>query len=124
MIRKTHSAGWYRHGKYYFDPEGEAFGNNILENVGSANTDLVIIDEVGPVELKGKGWAKSIENLVSRKDTVQLWVVRKHLLKKVFRQWKIGDILVLDVGNDDLDDAINACIMFMRSHNKEHFVNL
>jgi nucleoside-triphosphatase THEP1 len=116
LIRKTPSKGWYRHGKYYFSPEGEAFGKNILNGIGNQEFDLVIIDEVGPVELKGKGWANEIEKLVHQKSVLQLWVVRSHLLKRVFRQWKIGDILIVDVGGDTIEDAIEAIKKFIDIH--------
>ena len=111
--------GWYRHGKYYFSPAGESFGKKILDSTVSKKADLVIIDEVGPVELKGKGWANEIENLVTQKSVLQLWVVRNHLLKRVFRQWKIGDILIVDVGSDTVEEAIEAIKEFIETHKKK-----
>lgn len=118
LIRKAFSPGWYRHGKYYFDPEGEMFGKGILENINSEDTDLVIIDEVGPVELKGRGWANEIEKMVTQKEFLQLWVVRKHLLKRVLRQWRIGDILIIDVGADTVDQAVEVSKKFILAHEK------
>jgi nucleoside-triphosphatase THEP1 len=118
LIRKQAAAGWYRHGKYYFDPKGEEYGKRILEGIDLDSTDLVVIDEVGPVELKGKGWAGEIEKLVAQKSVMQLWVVRKHLLKRVFRQWRVGDILIIDVAVDTTDDAISESKKFIRTHQK------
>jgi nucleoside-triphosphatase THEP1 len=117
MIRKQAAAGWYRHGKYYFDPDGERFGRDILTEIDKNSTDLVIIDEVGPVEMKGKGWSGEIEKLVADKSVMQLWVVRKHLLKRVLRQWRVGDILIIDVARDAHDDALSDSISFIQAHN-------
>jgi len=114
-IRNTSSAGWYRHGKYYFSPEGESFGRQILEDAEVENTDLMIIDEIGPVELKGRGWALEIESLVNRGKIMQLWVVRRHLLKNVIRQWSIGDVMVQDVKEDDPREATKEIIAFIKS---------
>jgi len=117
-IRNTSSADWYRHGKYYFNPEGEAFGKKILEAIRYDETDLIVIDEIGPVELKGKGWAQEIEILVNTSRIMQLWVVRKPLIKKVIRQWPIGDVLVLDVGTDQLDSSSKDVIEFIENRRR------
>jgi len=114
-IRNTPSAGWYRHGKYYFSPEGESFGRQILKDAEVENTELMIIDEIGPVELKGRGWADEIEALVNTGGMMQLWVVRRPLLKNVIRQWSIGDVLVLDVTEDEPDKSAEEVISFIKS---------
>ena len=119
LIRKSPAEGWYRHGKYYFNPDGLSFGRSVLNNINPQTTGLVIIDEIGPMELKGKGWAKEIEKLVTKKDIMQLWVVRRHLLKRVFRQWRIGDVLIIDVGEETVERAADECIEFMDSHHKD-----
>ena len=106
-IRNINSLNAYRHGKYYFSPDGLDFGKGILNNVRSLNTELAVIDEVGPVELKGKGWAEDIEKLVNIYRVPQLWVVRKPILKKVVRQWNIGEVMVIDISIESVDDVID-----------------
>lgn len=104
-IRNKRDFAWFRYGKYYFNPEGEGFGMEILEAAKLAKADLVVIDEIGPVELKGAGWADEVEDLVNNSSMMQLWVVRKSILKKVIRQWNIGDIMVLDIDEDTVVSA-------------------
>jgi len=114
-IRNKFSKGWVRYGKYYFNPKGEEFGKRILESIYSAGIDLLVIDEIGPVELKGRGWAEQVERLVNTSSNTQLWVVRKPLLKKVIRQWNIGDILVLDVSTDTPKMSIDDVVSFIKN---------
>ncbi|MEE4255951.1 MAG: nucleoside-triphosphatase [Bacteroidales bacterium] len=118
FIRKERTANWFRHGKYYFNPEGIRFGTNILEKVDREKTDLLIIDEIGPVELKGKGWSDIITSLVKETGLMQLWVVRNHILKRVIRNWKIGDILILDVEKDVPAAAAGSVVRFIKEHRK------
>lgn len=99
-IRDIPSAGAWRHGRYYFNPSGLSFGNEILSNINEQNTELIIIDEIGPVELKGKAWAGEIERLLYNTRIPQLWVVRKPLLKRLMRHWLVGRIMVTDIGSD------------------------
>jgi nucleoside-triphosphatase THEP1 len=125
FVRKVHTSGWYRYGKYYFSPQGESFGRQILKDVQVENTQLVIIDEIGPVELKGRGWAEEIEALVNAGGVMQCWVVRRQLLKRVIRQWNIGDVMVLDVKEDEPEQSAGEIISFIKKRRINHnLVNL
>ncbi len=117
-IRNSPSKGWLQYGKYYFNPKGEEFGRRILESINIDNNDLLVIDEIGPVELKGKGWSLDIERLLDTSRMVQLWVVRRPLLKKVIRQWNVGNILVLDICSDSLEDSTEEVISFLKNGGK------
>lgn len=118
-IRKTPAQGWFRHGRFSFSKEGQAFGEKILQDISSENTELAVIDELGPVELKGKGWASEVERLLSQCRCVHLWVVRKTLLKRMIRQWNIGDVLLVDVAEDQVADAAEAIFSFVRDNSKQ-----
>ncbi|MGC9344136.1 MAG: nucleoside-triphosphatase, partial [Bacteroidales bacterium] len=41
---------------FYFNPAAIEFGNNILEDTLKNNSSVVIIDEIGPIELNGRVW--------------------------------------------------------------------
>jgi hypothetical protein len=49
---------------------------------------------------------------------MQLWVVRSHILKRVIRNWKIGDIMIIDVGEDDPVTAAGSVLRFIEEHRK------
>ena len=118
FIRKDPHDGWYRHGKYYFSSGGEEFGNEILKEALESSPDIVVIDEIGPVEMKGRGWATEVETLINTSPAVQLWVVRKPLLKKIIRQWHIGDVMVLDVSTDRPAESSAEVVAFIE-HNRK-----
>jgi nucleoside-triphosphatase THEP1 len=92
---------WIRYGRYYFNPEGISEGNEILNVKNVSEKDLVIIDEVGPLELKGQGWSRSIKNLVNSASVPQLWVVRKSLVNNVLKKWIKGDAYIFDIAEDN-----------------------
>ncbi|MCK5338882.1 MAG: hypothetical protein KAJ50_08725 [Bacteroidales bacterium] len=114
-IRNSYNKDWYRHGKYYFSPDGLEFGAEIIDEVYCDETDLLVIDEVGPVELKGRGWADEIDRLVNTSYIMQLWVVRKPILKKVIRQWNIGDVMLVDIGTDELENSVPEITKFIKN---------
>ena len=54
-------------GPFRFDAEAIRFGNAALEQAVGSGADLIILDEVGPLEFDGKGWAGGLN--VSWKPT-------------------------------------------------------
>ena len=113
-IRNVYTPRWFRYGKYYFSPEGLEFGKYILQNIREENTDLIVIDEIGPVEMKGRGWADDIERLLSTSQIPQLWVVRRSLLKKAIRQWNVGEVLVIDISKETVENIIDEIFVLIR----------
>ncbi len=87
------------------------FNDNIFQEVNSSlkNTtaDLVIIDEIGPLEIQDKGWAPAIEQLLNN-NTTMIWVVRKPLLERVTNHWKISQAQVFDIGKYTPENLVNA----------------
>jgi len=67
--------------RYHFSPEGIAFANRVLTRAAS-EAQIVVIDEVGPFELSGGGFAPGV--MAVRKARVPLILsVRPHLVGQV-----------------------------------------
>jgi nucleoside-triphosphatase THEP1 len=73
-------------GRFHFLAEGLALGRAALENVAESCRRLVIVDEVGPLELAGRGWAPYLNRLVDRQG-VTLFAVRRSLAGQVAERW-------------------------------------
>ena len=84
-------ADWEHYGKFYFNPDAQKVGNTILNNIPQ-EAKLIVIDEIGPLELGGDGWASAIEQLVNQSSRPMIWVVREHLVEKIARKWTVGEI--------------------------------
>ncbi len=95
-----------RYGSYYFNPAGLEKGYDILDIKNLTGTDLVIIDEIGPLELNNNGWNKAIESLCNNSSILQVWVVRRSLSEQVIRKWKTGDVSIFDIRTDTTDNVI------------------
>lgn len=87
------------------------FNDTIFQEVNSSlkNTvaDLVIIDEIGPLEIQDKGWAPAIEQLL-KNNTPMIWVVRKSLLERVTNHWEVSKAQVFDIGKYTPKNVVNA----------------
>jgi nucleoside-triphosphatase THEP1 len=67
-----------RTGKYFFNPEGINFGIQAIDRGTAA--DILLVDELGHLELSGQGFVKVIDQIVAGKAKNCILVVRKELL--------------------------------------------
>lgn len=68
-------------GRYLFDPDALAWGAEIL--VRSTPCDLLVLDELGPLEMAGGGWAIGMDVLREGHFFLALVVVRTELVNEV-----------------------------------------
>ncbi len=108
------NSDWLNFGQYYFNPQGIAFGNEILSKNNLSDYKLVIIDEIGPIELNNKGWNNSIEVICQTSSIPQLWVVRKSLVEKIVKKWNVGNIYIFNIEEDSLNDAENKILEIIK----------
>jgi len=64
--------------KYYFNPEGIEFGIQAIKKGASA--DLLVVDEIGQIELNGYGFARILDWLGNQKIRNCIIVIRNTLL--------------------------------------------
>ena len=103
-------------GHYYFNSDAIVFGNKILSPERIDGMQLIVIDEIGPLELKGQGWSNSIEELTGKYTIPQLWVVRKKLVEKISSRWNIGDAFVFDIADSKVMDVEKKIKELINAH--------
>lgn len=89
--------GWEKLRHFYINPEGQKFGEAALDPEYLKDSDILVVDEIGPFELKGKGWAKSIEFLLQVPIKTMIWIVRKSLLNEVIAYYKVNPLKIFNV---------------------------
>jgi nucleoside-triphosphatase THEP1 len=82
-------------------------GNEILNSNKLSDKQLIVIDEVGHLELNGLGWSNAIENITRNNTVPQLWIVRKSLVQKCSRRWNIGNAYIFDITESSIQEAKN-----------------
>jgi len=96
LSNNINEEGNIRVGRFYFKQEGMEFGRKVLEN-SLENSDLLIIDEIGHFELRGKGWFDVIEAAMLKENLDMIWVVRKSLLEDVLKLWSHSNVDVIEI---------------------------
>ncbi|MFO8234108.1 MAG: nucleoside-triphosphatase [Bacteroidales bacterium] len=99
FLRKTGDEKLPGIGNYNILSEGLKKGNNAIKN--SQNNQVIVIDEVGRLELNNKGWAENIEYLLNGSKSYLILSVRDRFIKQVINKWSLKDYKILDVSADD-----------------------
>lgn len=77
---------------WQFDDETVTWGDGILAGLGSC--DLLIIDELGPLEFThGLGWQAALPLISSREYRLTCVVIRPSLVDKAIVRWPWGQVM-------------------------------
>ena len=98
---EEHVAGPHpRWSRFAFSPAGLALGHKALGE-DRRGADVVVVDEVGPFELSGGGWADALDALVATSSGAMLLVVREAVVEAVKAKWGSAEAAVFDVASAD-----------------------
>lgn len=89
-----------RWGRFLFDPAALAWGAEILAR--STPCDLLVVDELGPLELRGEGWAVGLETLHRGAFRLGLVVVRPELVEEA--QARLPGARILEVTPENREE--------------------
>lgn len=98
---------------FSFDSAAFDWGNEILARIDTCNTHLIILDEFGPLELRGSGWRPAADRLIRTTRTPLLLVVRDGLVSAVGPLYSWRDMVVVPF---DLPDAISQVLDGVKRH--------
>lgn len=102
-LAETGKSGSEMYGRFVFNEETLKSGNHLLSTQAAQNDiDLIVVDEVGPYELSGKGWAPAL-NILAKSPRPQIWVVRPELIADVQSRWAFKPSAVFSVLNQKAD---------------------
>ncbi|MGD8787388.1 MAG: nucleoside-triphosphatase [Phycisphaerales bacterium] len=98
---------------------GLKFGNNVLNSEDTKSADLVIVDEFGPLELKGQGWRKNIDSLLASSNAIILIVAHQELAGAVQQLYIDVPCRELAATEESSIDEVIAMLKTRPSHTKE-----
>lgn len=107
-LATTKGPGVERVGRFHFAPEGLALGNTALSRAGASRDALVIIDEVGPLELAGGGWSRQLPSLADRPG-ITLMTARRALASELAKVWNVAADAIFELADDS--EAVVGAIL-------------
>jgi nucleoside-triphosphatase THEP1 len=101
------SASHAQWSRFSFSPEGLALGNRAL-GPDARGADVVLVDEVGPFELAGGGWASALDRIAREYTGILVLVVRASIVDAVKRRWGSADTVVWDAAATPADEIVEV----------------
>lgn len=91
---------------FEFFETGMLAGEKALDAKRTANAAMIMVDEVGKLELMGQGWAPFMSSVVFNSRAVHVWVVREDLVRDVCARWSLDRFEIVHVDDKDALDRL------------------
>ena len=115
--------GWVPFRRFWFNPLAFDRGRQWIEQCLESRTTVVVVDEVGPMELAGGGWSDTLDMLAEQAGPLQCWSVREPLLSEVRERWNISSGHTIDIREETPEKALDRLLPLVRmklSHGEGH----
>lgn len=100
FLRTEGEAGWQKVGPYFFLPGGLEAATAII--LGHRPGGILVVDEVGPMELSGRGVWPALEKALAGPSFHCLLVVRKPLVGVLQRKLGRRRVEIFDIATKDI----------------------
>jgi nucleoside-triphosphatase THEP1 len=110
FLRRTGGKDLERIGRYYIFPAGLQQGRDALSLANTIDSKMVVIDEVGKLELEDRGWAGCLQSLIDASRHHILLTVRDKFVEEVVQKWDARPFHLYDIAEHD-GEAIGSSIM-------------
>lgn len=97
FLRREGQAGWEKVGPYFFLPSGLRTAENMI--LGCPADSWLIVDEIGPQEMSGRGVWPALSFVLSSMEPDCLLVVRRALLGELPRRFDRRPAEVFDIAS-------------------------
>jgi nucleoside-triphosphatase THEP1 len=87
-------------GKFIFSKKGFKQAIQIIDTALNMQQQWLLIDEIGPLELKGQGFAAILKKALHTNGISLILVVRTHLLQEVLHNFAINNNQVTYLNNE------------------------
>lgn len=106
-------ASWKAWQRFFLNVSAFEWANQVLLQAPT-NSDLVVIDEIGKLELEGEGFTPALKALISASSWNLLLVIRTSLLKEVAQYFKLSlDEALLVESQGEIDELYRQVVEYL-----------
>lgn len=100
LITKEPTNNYYdRFWSYFFLKDGMNFALKCLSPEYLQDSDIVIVDEIGAMELENRGYDKQLTSILNSYIPVVILVIREQFINDISQKYKLTPLQVVKVGD-------------------------
>jgi nucleoside-triphosphatase THEP1 len=107
-------------GRFYFNPEAIQYGLNILQPSNLAGCNVIVIDEIGPLEISGYGWAPALKSFSLLNNALFIISVRESLATQVVDIFNFNPLALFSSGVHAAEDLASEVKKFFYCRSLEN----
>jgi nucleoside-triphosphatase THEP1 len=123
FLRNNLNGNFEKVGSFSILPQGLKLGLESLKLEKTHGKQLIVIDEIGSLELSEKGWFERIDELFKSQKINLLIVVREELVVKVIEKWNLSNYTFFNINENDHLSISNQIIEYIRSYTSDSSSN-
>jgi|APSaa5957512622_1039677.scaffolds.fasta_scaffold10474_3 nucleoside-triphosphatase THEP1 len=100
-------------GRFVIYPNGFQMGRNTLNELQNTRAKIIVIDEIGKLEIDGGGWSECLLNLIKTRNNHLLLAVREEVLEKVIENLGIEAEIIYNVSENKCEDFSQRILQFI-----------
>lgn len=118
LAATVNPGGWEQYRRFWFNPQTIATGNYILQNNAEVKRALIIVDEIGPLEIDEKGWNKGLAYLLQHNQNLKIFVIRQQIVHLALAKYNISNYDIINVDETDPNEFFNLIIQYISEEQK------
>jgi len=91
---------------FTFSKEGLLFGQKALSHILERDFRIVIVDEIGPLETRGEGWAPFLPPLLSLSSTRLIVTIRPRLIEWFTSTFQMQASLIIEANHPNAIETL------------------
>jgi nucleoside-triphosphatase THEP1 len=100
-------------GRFFIYPEGLKLGKDSLHRNSFIHSKLIVIDEIGKLELQGGGWAERFGQLTRLSQCPVLLSVRKEVVYDVIQKWNLNPHFIFEISENNCEEFYDLLIQHL-----------
>jgi len=113
LASRKETGGYKKYGRFYFNPSAIRFGELILQEAVRKRIRVILIDEIGPIELNDGVWSNMLQNIISRHKKILVITVRKKLIHEVIEKFQINNYRIKDINTSTVKETAEEIFEFL-----------
>jgi len=101
LLIKSDEPGKEKIGQYAILADGYRTGTDALKRSTREEFKVIVIDEIGQLELDNKGWAGNLDHIFNTTKSNLILAIRENFTEQVIQKWRLKNYILFHLSDSD-----------------------